>query len=105
MPRTTDRQPAIFLPHGGGPCFFMDWTWGPAETWHATQRFLESLSSTLPAQPKALLVISGHWEEPAFTAGSAEAPELILRLLRLPRAHLPAHLARARRSGACCACC
>src|SRR5690606_9224701 len=19
------RQPAIFLPHGGGPCFFMDW--------------------------------------------------------------------------------
>ena len=71
MPDNTDRQPAIFLPHGGGPCFFMDWTWGPADTWHATQRFLESLASTLPAQPKALLVISGHWEEPAFTASTA----------------------------------
>ena len=71
------RQPAIFLPHGGGPCFFMDWTWGPADTWHATQRFLEGLAAALPSPPKALLVVSGHWEEPAFTAGAASAPELI----------------------------
>lgn len=55
----------------------MDWTWGPAHTWHATQRFLESLASTLPSQPKAMLVISGHWEEPAFTAGAAAQPQLI----------------------------
>jgi aromatic ring-opening dioxygenase catalytic subunit (LigB family) len=71
------RQPAIFLPHGGGPCFFMDWTWGPADTWHATQRFLEGLAASLPEPPKALLVISGHWEEPAFTASAAPAPGLI----------------------------
>ena len=55
----------------------MDWTWGPADTWHATQRFLESIAATLPAPPKALLVISGHWEEPAFAAGAAAKPELI----------------------------
>ncbi|MGA9585537.1 MAG: class III extradiol ring-cleavage dioxygenase [Terracidiphilus sp.] len=77
MPDNTQRQPTIFLPHGGGPCFFMDWTWGPADTWHATQRFLESVTGTLPAKPKALLVISGHWEEPAFTAGTAARPELL----------------------------
>ncbi len=77
MPANAERQPVIFLPHGGGPCFFMDWTWGPADTWHATQRFLESIAATLPAPPKALLVISGHWEEPAFTAGSAAKPQLI----------------------------
>ncbi|UWZ85358.1 DODA-type extradiol aromatic ring-opening family dioxygenase [Occallatibacter riparius] len=71
------RQPALFLPHGGGPCFFMDWTWGPADTWHPTQRFLESIQATLPAPPKAMLVISGHWEEPGFTAGAVEKPELI----------------------------
>jgi aromatic ring-opening dioxygenase catalytic subunit (LigB family) len=71
------RQPAIFLPHGGGPCFFMDWTWGPADTWHATQSFLEGLAATLPAPPRALLVISGHWEEPSFTASAAAAPQLI----------------------------
>ncbi len=64
------RQPAVFLPHGGGPCFFMDWTWGPADTWNATKRFLEKFAGTLPEQPKAMLVISGHWEEPAFTAGA-----------------------------------
>jgi len=74
---TTPRQPAIFLPHGGGPCFFMDWTWGPADTWNATQRFLEGLAATLPAPPKALVVVSGHWEEPVFTASAASKPELI----------------------------
>jgi aromatic ring-opening dioxygenase catalytic subunit (LigB family) len=77
MSRTTSRQPVIFIPHGGGPCFFMDWTWGPADTWHPTQRFLEGLAATLPEPPKALLVISGHWEEPAFTASAAPAPQLI----------------------------
>jgi aromatic ring-opening dioxygenase catalytic subunit (LigB family) len=71
------RQPVLFLPHGGGPCFFMDWTWGPADTWIATQHFLESIAASLPAKPKALLVISGHWEEPAFTVGSGAAPKLI----------------------------
>jgi aromatic ring-opening dioxygenase catalytic subunit (LigB family) len=72
-----DLQPVLFLPHGGGPCFFMEWTWGPADTWQATQRFLESVAPSLPAKPKALLVISGHWEEPAFTASAAAHPELI----------------------------
>ena len=74
---TSARQPAIFLPHGGGPCFFMDWTWGPADTWNATQRLLEGLAATLPAPPTAILVISGHWEEPAFTASAAPQPGLI----------------------------
>jgi aromatic ring-opening dioxygenase catalytic subunit (LigB family) len=71
------RQPVLFLPHGGGPCFFMDWTWGPADTWHATQRFLEGIAATLPAPPKAMVVISGHWEEPTFKASAAAKPELI----------------------------
>jgi aromatic ring-opening dioxygenase catalytic subunit (LigB family) len=55
----------------------MDWSWGPADTWHQTQRFLEGLAGTLPSTPKALLVVSGHWEEPAFTASSASEPRLI----------------------------
>lgn len=71
------RQPAIFIPHGGGPCFFMDWTWGPADTWEPTRRFLEGIAGSLPEAPKALIVISGHWEEPAFTASTALAPQLI----------------------------
>jgi aromatic ring-opening dioxygenase catalytic subunit (LigB family) len=84
MTTATHRQPAIFLPHGGGPCFFMDWTWGPADTWHATERFLTGLAATLPEPPKALLVISGHWEEPAFTASTAAAPQLIFDYYGFP---------------------
>ncbi len=57
--------------------FFIDWTWGPPDTWHRTQRFLEGLAATLPAPPKALLVVSGHWEAQAFNAGSAAHPQLI----------------------------
>jgi aromatic ring-opening dioxygenase catalytic subunit (LigB family) len=77
MTAGANRQPAIFLPHGGGPCFFMDWTWGPADTWNATKNFLEGLAATLPDPPKALLVVSGHWEEPAFMVSSAARPGLI----------------------------
>ena len=84
MPANASRQPVLFLPHGGGPCFFMDWTWGPADTWHATRRFLEGVSATLPAPPKALLVVSGHWEESAFTAGAAAHPELIFDYYGFP---------------------
>lgn len=77
MSAESKRQPAIFLPHGGGPCFFMDWTWGPADTWQATQQFLESIQGSLPERPKAILVISGHWEESMFTASAAQKPSLI----------------------------
>ena len=77
MSQSNPRQPSIFLPHGGGPCFFMDWTWGPADTWHATEQFLAGLAATLPAPPRALLVVSGHWEEPAFTVSTATHPDLI----------------------------
>lgn len=69
------RQPTIFIPHGGGPCFFMDWD--PPDTWDRQRRFLEGLAETLPARPKALLVISGHWEAPVFTVQSHPAPSLL----------------------------
>jgi len=73
----SQRQPAIYFPHGGGPCFFMDWTWGPADTWKPTQHFLEGLAATLPEPPKAILAVSAHWEESVFTVGAAARPELI----------------------------
>jgi aromatic ring-opening dioxygenase catalytic subunit (LigB family) len=77
MTANPHRQPAIFIPHGGGPCFFMDWTWGPADTWNATKSFLEGLAATLPTPPKAIVVVSGHWEETSFTASAAARPQLI----------------------------
>jgi len=69
------RQPTIFIPHGGGPCFFMDWN--PSDTWDKQREFLENLPASLPEVPKALLVISGHWEEDQFTVQRNPAPDLL----------------------------
>ncbi|WP_404710357.1 DODA-type extradiol aromatic ring-opening family dioxygenase [Sphingomonas sp. MMS24-J13] len=72
-------MPTFFIPHGGGPCFFMDWTLmgGPADTWNRTEAWLRGLLASLPEQPKGIVVISGHWEEKAFTASTATAPGMI----------------------------
>lgn len=75
----TPPMPTFFIPHGGGPCFFMDWNLmgGPADTWDKTEAWLRGLIATLPERPKGIVVISGHWEELAFTASTAEQPEMI----------------------------
>jgi len=69
------QQPSLFIPHGGGPCFFMDWD--PSHIWDNMKAYLEGLATTLPARPSAIIVISGHWEEPAFTVQTTPAPTLI----------------------------
>ncbi|MFT8516976.1 MAG: class III extradiol ring-cleavage dioxygenase [Acetobacter persici] len=73
-PHTTlPRQPVLFLPHGGGPCFFMDWP----ETWDHMAAFLRGVSQTLPQKPDAILVVSGHWETAVPTVTTAAQPPLI----------------------------
>jgi len=81
------RLPTYFIPHGGGPCFFMDWslTGDPANTWDSTAAWLRELPTTLPAAPKAIVVISGHWEQPVFTAASVVSPALIYDYTGFPR--------------------
>jgi aromatic ring-opening dioxygenase catalytic subunit (LigB family) len=71
------RLPTYFIPHGAGPCFFMEWTRGPADAWDRTAAWLKGLVAELPERPQAILVISGHWEAPAFTVGSGARPPLI----------------------------
>jgi aromatic ring-opening dioxygenase catalytic subunit (LigB family) len=55
----------------------MDWNWGPADTWKATESFLAGLAASLPEPPRAILVVSAHWEEMAFTVSAAAQPRLI----------------------------
>jgi aromatic ring-opening dioxygenase catalytic subunit (LigB family) len=76
--------PTLFIPHGAGPCFFMDWTRGPADTWDRTAAWLKGLVANLPERPKAILVISGHWEEPVFTVGSSRKPPMIFDYYGFP---------------------
>ena len=70
-------QPTLFIPHGGGPCFFMEWTRGPADTWDRMGAWLRGLAEELPERPKGIVVISGHWEEEAFTASAMARPGMI----------------------------
>lgn len=68
-------QPVYFIPHGAGPCFFMDWN--PSDTWEAMVTFLKAIEHELPERPKAILLISAHWLAPEFSVTAGPAPELI----------------------------
>lgn len=72
---TTQKLPTLFVPHGAGPCFFMDWE--PADTWSRMAAWLRSIPELVRSRPKALLVISGHWEAPQFTVNAQVAPPLL----------------------------
>jgi aromatic ring-opening dioxygenase catalytic subunit (LigB family) len=81
----TLRQPAIFLSHGGGPCFWM--TFPPPIGPHGFDQlraYLAGLLDTLPARPKAFLVISGHWEEQVPTVSTATAPPMLFDYYGFP---------------------
>lgn len=69
--------PTLFIPHGGGPCFFMDWTLGPADTWDKMAHWLRNLSTNLGVTPTAIVVISAHWETDIVAVNSARNPPLI----------------------------
>src|SRR3954471_20931797 len=69
-----DRQPSLFIPHGGGPCFFMD---DPRGTWTGMANFLRGLPAMLPNRPKAIIVVSGHWETEGFAFTGAARPPLV----------------------------
>jgi aromatic ring-opening dioxygenase catalytic subunit (LigB family) len=66
--------PTLYIPHGGGPCFFMDWN--PPHIWDKLKAWLGQLGNAL-GRPKAVVVISGHWETDAFSATSHPHPPLI----------------------------
>lgn len=69
------RQPTLFIPHGGGPCFFMEWN--PRDAWDAMAAYLRGIAATLPERPKTIVVVSAHWQESGFAVTSAERPALI----------------------------
>lgn len=71
------KQPTFFLPHGTGPCFFMDWTSGPPDAWDGLATWLRGLPATLPAKPRALLVVTAHWEEAVPTLVEGPTPPLL----------------------------
>jgi aromatic ring-opening dioxygenase catalytic subunit (LigB family) len=74
-------QPSLFIPHGGGPCFFMD---DPAGVWTDLAAFLAGLPGSLPAAPAAIIVVSGHWETAGFAFTGAARPALVYDYYNFP---------------------
>ena len=70
-----DNLPVYFVSHGGGP-----WPWMKEQTAGAYDR-LEASLRQMPAQigstPRAVLMISAHWEERDFTVMSNPHPPMI----------------------------
>jgi aromatic ring-opening dioxygenase catalytic subunit (LigB family) len=69
------RMPTTYITHGGGPCFFMDWD--PPDAWDELRAALESIVPSLPERPRAILVVTAHWEEDDDAVASGERPGLI----------------------------
>jgi aromatic ring-opening dioxygenase catalytic subunit (LigB family) len=72
----TDRRlPVYFISHGGGPWSFMD------EAARAPYANLTAALAAMPAEigttPRAVLMISAHWEEPVFTLTANPRPPMV----------------------------
>lgn len=71
---STGRLPTYFVSHGGGP-----WPWIPEMA--AMLRLLAASLADIPSQlaqpPRAVLLVTAHWEAPAFTLGTNPAPGMV----------------------------
>lgn len=65
------KFPVFFLSHGGGPWPYVE---DMRQRFAVTEAEFKKLPATLPAKPKAILVITGHWQEPQFTVSTAAHP-------------------------------
>ncbi len=74
-PTAAAPMPTLFVPHGAGPCFFMDWN--PADAWDSMAAYLRDIAATLAQRPKAIVLVSGHWLESTVSVTANPAPELI----------------------------
>ena len=81
---TIKRLPTLFIPHGGGPCFFMDPPASSPHMWDGLAAYLRGIDRSLGLRPKAVLVISGHWENPLPTLNVATKPGLLFDYYGFP---------------------
>jgi aromatic ring-opening dioxygenase catalytic subunit (LigB family) len=71
---SSDRFPALFLSHGGGPWPYID---EMKDAYALSARQFGAIPQQLPARPAAVLVVSAHWERPGFTVSSGAHPPML----------------------------
>lgn len=85
---STPRMPVIFLPHGGGPWPFVKLGWenapGYKDEYNSLYTYLQSVAKRVPLPPKAVLVVSGHWETRVPTVQTNPNPPLLFDYYGFP---------------------
>lgn len=71
------RLPVVYLPHGGGPWPFVDLGLGDQAELDALAGYLRAVRAVPKTAPRALLVISAHWEEAVPTVMTAARPPML----------------------------
>jgi aromatic ring-opening dioxygenase catalytic subunit (LigB family) len=71
------RMPVVYLPHGGGPWPFVDLGMGDEAELGALAAYLRSIRDVPKTPPKALLIVSAHWEEPTPTVMTSARPPML----------------------------
>ena len=85
------RAQLVYLSHGGGPLPLL------GDPGHAAMvEFMRRLGPRL-RRPDSILVVSAHWEEPVATVQGGAAPDLLVRLLRVPGGVVPSDVPGAGR--------
>lgn len=70
------RMPVVFIPHGGGPYSYVEFG-APADEVADLAGYWRALGSLPEQTPRALLVISAHWEEDVPTIMTSQAPPML----------------------------
>lgn len=84
MPSSSSRLPVVFVPHGGGPWPFVNVGIGSEPEKQALTRYLQSVRDMPGTPPRALLVISAHWEEARPTVMTHAQPPLLFDYYGFP---------------------
>jgi aromatic ring-opening dioxygenase catalytic subunit (LigB family) len=78
------RMPVAFIPHGAGPWPFVEVGFGERREIEALASYLRGLAALPQARPRALLVISAHWEAAVPTVMTAARPPLFFDYYGFP---------------------
>jgi aromatic ring-opening dioxygenase catalytic subunit (LigB family) len=70
------RMPVVFIPHGGGPWPFVEMGM-PKDDVDRLANYLRSVRNVPSSPPRALLVVSAHWEESVPTVMTSEHPPIL----------------------------
>lgn len=79
-------MPVLYVPHGGGPWPFVDVGFGSDAELAALSAYIRGIATVSPEKPRAILVVSAHWEAPVATVTSSAAPPLELDYYGFPPA-------------------